>query len=99
MGNGNSNGPSGSLICPRCGKDNFAFAAFCHRCGEPFDEADNTLALSDDPGASPEKNHVLKATPTERAFTSTVRKLWRWESVLGFVLLALTLGYALFTWR
>ena len=64
-----------------------------------LDEADNTLALSDDPGATPEKNHVIKAAPTERAFTSTARKLWRWESALGFVLLALTLGYALFTWR
>src|SRR5438093_11698713 len=87
--------------CAQCGADNYAFASFCISCGEPLD------AAGGDNYAPPEALHSVapsaiegdSLTPNTQHPTPSTRlrhKLARRETVLGLLLLALTLGYAIY---
>ena len=84
--------------CPRCGKENFAFASFCIACGEPLEEGWGDLPFGDQLTTDSTKGREPGPERTERA-ASQARKLLKWESVAGVVLLICTVGYALFNWH
>src|SRR5689334_7519347 len=84
----------GAIRCSSCGKENFAFVSFCHACGEPLqDPGDADLTLR-----SPDDTSRKRDTIAHPAANSA-RQWVRWESGLGAVILLLTIGYALFSWK
>src|SRR4051794_35925943 len=86
--------------CPRCGKENFAFASFCIACGEPLEDGwDHVLPGEHDTAASPEEEKTRGSEEPKRAYHPQARKLLKWESVAGVFLLLCTIGYALFNWH
>lgn len=82
-----------TVRCRTCGGDCLEFASFCIACGEP---------LGTDGDESEDRHHLFAgsaeriATPTH---TLSTLGLLRLESALGLLILALAVGYALYTWR
>ncbi len=100
----NSRQPN-TLHCTHCGAENYGFAAFCISCGEPFDTLpDSDLSFFDAADASirPVKAEPKEPQEQERP-ASTLDglsgRLARRETIIGLVLLALVLGYAVYSWQ
>src|SRR3954454_24432175 len=79
--------------CPWCKAANFPFASFCISCGEPLDEG---------AGGRPDELSwgTTERPPHERTSRRlSLPRLGRRETVLGLLVLAMVVGYALFDWQ
>jgi hypothetical protein len=90
--------PDGDLdesitVCSRCRTENFSFASFCISCGEPLGGPETEQGGLIDSAPEP-ANPLL--SPQSTVLSPRIR---RREAVLGLLVLALVVGYALYDWQ